>query len=38
MKSAGGAYVLYNTGNAIPIKKFKNMKQLMNYIQADNNN
>lgn len=37
MKSAGGAYVLYNTGNAIPVKKFKNMKQLMTYIQADNN-
>lgn len=38
MKSAGGAYVLYNTGNAIPVKKFKNMKQLLVYLQADSDN
>lgn len=35
MKSAGGAYVLYRTGNAIPVQKFRNMKQLLTYIQKE---
>lgn len=35
MKSAGGAYVLYETGKALPLQKFRNMKQLMTYIQKE---
>lgn len=35
MKSAGGAYVLYETGRALPLQKFRNMKQLLTYIQQE---
>lgn len=35
MKSAGGSYVLYRTGGATPVTKFRNMKQLLTYIQRD---
>lgn len=35
MKSAGASYVLYEKGNAIPKKKFRNLKQVMLYLQSD---
>ena len=34
MKSAGASYVLYETGNAIPKKKFRNLKQVMQYLDS----
>ena len=34
MKSAGGAYVLYNTGDATCIKKCRTMKQVIEYIET----
>ena len=33
MKSAGGSYVLYRTGDATPIKKLRNLKQVIQFIQ-----
>lgn len=35
MKSAGASYVLYEKGRAIPKKKFRNLKQLLLYLQSD---
>ena len=38
MKSAGASYVLYETGNAIPKKKFRNLKQVILYLQDEDRN
>ena len=33
MKNAGGVYVLYMTGQAVPVSKLRNLKQVIEYIQ-----
>ena len=34
MKSAGGTYVLYRTGDATPVKKLRNLKQVVQFIES----